>query len=121
MVIDDSRVDCIAHAGARINHDLVDTKHAAFGNLIEGDSRNRRRHVHRTTRRRAVRRHVQQKERRRPSRSEPAGARTCPPPRSDATGKCSATMTTTATLSSDWSRPRARTPPLMRPLRKEPA
>ena len=67
MVIDDSLVDRIAHSGARINRDLVDTEHAAFGNLIEGDSRNRQRHVHRTTRRRAVRRHVQQKQRRRPS------------------------------------------------------
>ena len=35
------------------------TRSTRFGSLIEGDSRNRRRHGHRTTGRRAVRRHVQ--------------------------------------------------------------
>ena len=59
MVIDDSLVDRLAHRRARIQPDIVDTAHAAFGSPSEDDSRNRRRYGHRTSGRRVVRRHVQ--------------------------------------------------------------
>ena len=69
----------LAHRGPRIDRDLVDTQHAAFGNLSEGGSRNRRRHGHRTTRRRVVRRHVHA-EACRAGDAGPAPHRTCRSP-----------------------------------------